>query len=168
MPIRVPVNGQLIPRTYLCPEYPDDPVKVNLKPLNVGQRNALRSIGFGPIPEIGDLKFKEGGLANIADLLGCSEDEAAEKSRIFLRDRREQERCELVMITDSERLASARAAFVAGVVLVDGMEFEGGPADPTPEQAAGMMWDHGEDWFRERIASDLVSLNSASRADLGN
>ncbi len=171
MPIRVPVKGQTIRKTYTCPRYPEDPVIVDLLPLDTGGRNALRALGFGPMRPI---QINEEGLSDALKELpeGADTDRFREvlisgaRSMAEAKHREEQEAH--FIASEAALLAAGRAAFLTGVRVIEGFEFVGGPEEPTPEDAAGFLWDYADAWFTEAICNDLVCLNSATGDDLGN
>ena len=172
MAIRVPVQGQRVRKSYPDPRDPEGPIVVDLLPLDLGSRNALKAMGYRPIPAGIKLEIDEEKVASHAKSKGITE-AAARDYMQTVADGLQAQAIQLMRsrgttTTDPEVLASARAAFCSGVRIVEGVTFEGGPESISDTDAAGFLWDHGDDWFRETIATDLVSLNSATRADLGN
>jgi|TARA_R110001583_G_scaffold57046_5_gene171533 hypothetical protein len=172
MAIRVPVKGQIVRKTYDDPKDPDGPIVVDLLPLELGPRNALKAMGYMPMPAAIKLEVDEDKVAAHAKEKGISEDEARDYMQTVVDGLQAQAmllfRSRGTSTTDPEVLAGARAAFVGGVRLIEGVTFEGGPDTISDSEAAGFLWDYADDWLRDAICSDLVDLNSPGADDLGN
>mgnify|MGYP003647198865 CR=1 FL=1 len=118
------------------------------------------------------LEVDEDKVAAHAKEKGISEDEARDYMQTVVDGLQAQAmllfRSRGTSTTDPEVLAGARAAFVGGVRLIEGVTFEGGPDTISDSEAAGFLWDYADDWLRDAICSDLVDLNSPGADDLGN